>query len=198
MRPLFIVVEGLDGTGKSTLASNLARRLKGVAMATPGPVVREQRAALLQELDDQSARALLYMATVRNAGVTAHQLVAEGRTVVMDRYWLSTVAYARARGASLPWKALEAEMPVPDITLLIALDETVRRRRLHDRGMTEADRETLDAAFADLVMTEMQRQDRPLRPSARIVTDGLDPSSLVERATHVIQTTLHSPKLFSI
>ena len=106
MRPRFVVVEGLDGTGKSTLARNLSEALGGELMSTPGPIGRRFRAELLAEIRDEAARALFYAATVRNAGAIARHRVAMGHWVVMDRYWLSTVAYAKARGASLPWDAL--------------------------------------------------------------------------------------------
>jgi dTMP kinase len=158
MKPngFFVAIESLDGVGKSTLVTNLESALGAVSMATPGPLLRPHMDRLLAPiLRDQLARAILYASTVVREGEFARASAAAGRLVVMDRYWLSTIAYARARGLTSDLSELEATIPRPDLTLLLTLDENERKRRLIDRGnATEADIETLDPTFRTTVLKE--------------------------------------------
>jgi dTMP kinase len=79
----------------------------------------------------------------------------------MDRYWLSTLAYARARGVVIDLSDVEAVVPAPDLTILLTLDEDERMRRIRDRGgATYEDLETAAPAFRDEVLREMRRRDR--------------------------------------
>jgi dTMP kinase len=186
----FIVIEALDGVGTSTLAKGLAARLDGVAMSTPGQRLRPLVNSMLDEFHgDQVAHALLYAATVRSAGIRAREIVGQGLDVVMDRYWLSTVAYALTRGAPIDLNALEPLMPQPDISVLLTLDENERQRRLRARGnATDADIETLDPMFRSRVLHEMRRPrfEPAFRPIEVDVT-GADQVEAVARVLAAIR-----------
>ena len=126
---MFVAIEGLDGVGKTTLVNALAEHYEGEAANTPGPVLRGLTDQILDALgNDQTARCLFYAASVFSEGKRARQAADGGRVVIMDRYWLSTIAYARARGVTLDLSSLEAVVPVPDVTVLLTLEETERLR----------------------------------------------------------------------
>ena len=183
MRPVFIALEALDGVGKTTLARSLAARIGGVAMNTPGDGLREVSGAVLQGLGPhQDARCLFYAATVLARGAEARRTVDDGASVVMDRYWLSTISYARARGVTESFGEVEALVPAPDLTVLLVVDEAERSARLQARGLTAADRETLDSAFRDRVLGEMVSRDRrpELRPGLELDVTGLGPADALE------------------
>lgn len=149
----FIVLEGLDGVGKSTLAQGVAQSLGGVLASTPGTEFASVRGDILQALKhDQLGKALFYAATVSLQGRIATEQARHGGTVVMDRYWASTVAYARARGVTADLDALTPSFAKPDITVLITLDESQRVTRLKRRGATAEDIETLCPDFQATVM----------------------------------------------
>lgn len=153
---MFIVLEGLDGVGKSTLAHGLAHTLGSTLMSTPGGEFAALRGEILHTLhEDQLGKALFYAATVSFQGRKAVEMVARGGTVVMDRYWASTVAYARTRGVTVDLDALGPAIAKPDITVLITLDEAQRVARLTGRGATEEDIETLCPAFKASVMRDL-------------------------------------------
>ncbi len=182
--PLFLALEALDGVGKTTLACDLANRLGGVSMDTPGSELRACSPAVLAALGPhQAARCLFYGASVLVAGQRARALVGGGTTVVMDRYWLSTISYARARGVALDVAAIEEVVPPPDVTVLVTLDEQERQRRLRERGCTEADRETLALEFRARVLREMTSLERalPLRPSFVVDVTGAGRAEAVDR-----------------
>lgn len=189
-RGCFVAIESLDGIGKTTLVANLARDRGGVAMATPGvikPLIPDILAALG---DDQAGRCLLYASTVLAEGGRARQLADAGQFVVMDRYWLSTIAYARARGVAADLSGIEAIVPIPDVTVLLTLDEDERVRRLASRGATtEADRETLNPHFRAAVLREMRRADQRREGLRAIEVDlsGADEARCVLRILEIVR-----------
>jgi dTMP kinase len=184
-RPLFVTVDALDGVGKTTLVSRLAVHLGGVAMDTPGPSLRALRQGVLDGLGpDQLARCVFYLSTVIAEGHKARSLVASGISVVMDRYWPSTAAYARARGVAEDLHRLADLVPRADVSVMLTLDEDERVRRLVGRGkVTAADRETLNPTFRDRVL-------RDLRATTDVVVDvsGASPEEAVVRVSDAIDT----------
>ncbi|EWH01908.1 dTMP kinase [Halomonas sp. BC04] len=153
----FIAIEGLDGVGKSTLVRLLAERFSGHAMCTPGPALRDCRQTVLEAFtDDELAKALFYAASVSSQGKQARSLSERGSWVFMDRYWASTLAYAKARGMTEDLGQLTQILTQPDLTVLLLLDEPERRQRLHFRGATGEDMETLGFGFRQCVLDELQ------------------------------------------
>lgn len=178
----FIVLEGLDGVGKSTLARGLAARLQARVMSTPGESFKSIRNQAMEAFgEDQLARALFYAATVSSEGRKARVIVNKGYTVVMDRYWASTIAYASAREVTADLAALECSLITPDITVLILLDETTRQERLHQRGTTSEDLETISEPFKQAVLAELEK-----RSNIRVDVSGLNPVDSVMKVKSAI------------
>lgn len=152
----FVAIEGLDGVGKSTVLKALAEHFPGHAMSTPGPALHSSRPAILDAFaHDELAKALFYTASVSSEGRHARRLADRGEWVFMDRYWASTVAYAKARGVSADLQALSKSLIAPDITILLVLDEQERQRRLRIRGVTDEDLETLQPDICRCVLGEL-------------------------------------------
>ena len=150
---LFVVLEGGDGTGKSTQAALLSAWLEAggtpvVTTREPGgtPVGRRVRELLLHG-DDVAPRAeaLLYAADrAHHVATVVRPGLAAGATVVSDRYVDSTLAY-QGGGRGLPAEELAGLSAwatgglVPDVTVLLDLDpadaraRTVRRTSAPDR-----------------------------------------------------------------
>ena len=109
MEGKFIVVEGADGSGKSTQAEMLADYLRGrglpvVSVREPGGTkIGENIRSILRspELAGMSVctEMLLYMASrAQLVREVIEPALAAGRVVVADRFLLSTVAYQGAAG----------------------------------------------------------------------------------------------------
>ncbi len=132
----FIVLEGPEGAGKTTLAAGLLRRIDDtgrpcILVREPGgtPVAEAIRAALLDPGQQQDGRQeLLYFATAR-ADLVARVIrpaLAAGTLILSDRFTLSTEAYQiGGRGVSAglvhELNAIATEGLAPDLTLVLDL-----------------------------------------------------------------------------
>lgn len=186
----FIAVEGLDGIGKSTIINGMAKVFSGHAMNTPGDALRDIRKLIIDDFaDDELAKVLFYTATVSSQGKKARNIADSGEWVFMDRYWASTVAYAKTRGVDTDFNMLSSGLVQPDITILLTLDETERQRRLLSRGTTAEDLETLDSGFRQCVLDEYQTH-------ATMVVDisGLDTEPAIQTLEQLITNKVKSMK----
>jgi len=143
---LFIVIEGIDGTGKSTQAKRLAEwfRSEGREVVlsrepTDGPwgkKLRESASTGRLAPDEE----LEYFLNDRRQHVeeVISPALAQGKVVILDRYYFSTMAYQGARGFD-PLKIRrknEAFAPVPHLLLLLDLDVDDALERIGVRGDT--------------------------------------------------------------
>jgi dTMP kinase len=140
---MFIVFEGIDGAGKTTLSRELYKFLirKGIkAVWTREPYDGGIRNLLLSRELSPWEETFLFLTDrglhVRNF-IMPH--LQEGYTVIADRFYLSTLAYQGfGRGLDLELlKRLNGEVTrgiKPDITFLIDLPVELALKRLQNRG----------------------------------------------------------------
>ena len=154
MAPLFLVVEGLDGSGGTTQAARLATwlRVQGRTVVetcepSPGPIGRFIRASLGDPAREVSDAALSWLfAADRHdhlAGVVLPALNA-GSDVVSDRYLLSSLAYQGASVGLARVAELNADFRAPDLTIFLELDPVVSLARVTSRGAPAERFEALD------------------------------------------------------
>jgi dTMP kinase len=173
--PLFIALEGIDGSGTTTQLDRLVAHLRGrnrSAHATRepsvGPIGRLLRQILVGDhrLPDGSpadgpAVALLFAADRRDhLRREIDPALAAGQDVVCDRYLLSSLAY-QADEADGAWVAsLARDLREPDLTLLLDLPVSVaaaRRRaagRIDERYDADAVQERVAARYRALVVRD--------------------------------------------
>jgi dTMP kinase len=139
-RGRFVVLEGIDGCGKSTQANLLARSLGALLTAEPGATSLggELRSLLLdRKRGSVSLRAeALLMAADRAEHVAEiiEPALADRRWVVSDRFTASTLAYqGYGRGIDLseliPVAVFAARGVTPDLQILVDLPVEVARGR---------------------------------------------------------------------
>ncbi len=144
----FITLEGIDGSGKSTISLILQERLKErgidyIAVREPGgtPVGERIRSLLLDPDYSISPIEEVYLyATSRSALVREVILPAlnRGRIVISERYLDSSLAY-QGYGKGVPLKFIyEVNMPAimglyPDLTVLLDIDPYISLKRLEDK-----------------------------------------------------------------
>ena len=183
----FIVIESLDGVGKTTMVRNLARELGALAMGMPGPALKPIREQIQAALGDSKlAHALFYLAVAAAEGAKARAAADAGRNVVMDRFLPSVIAYARARGVDADFDALLPALPRPDVAVLLTLDEDERVRRLGTRAeMSSADRQSLDPAFRGVVLAELEA-----RCDLQVDVTGADERQALRRVVEALERAL--------
>lgn len=158
-----VVIEGLDGAGKRTLANGLTEALaaSGASVATLAfpRYGKSVHADLVQEAlhrghgdlaDSVYGMAMLYALDRSGAADEIRVLRARHDVVLLDRYVASNAAYGAARlhqdadGEFVAWvRALEIDrfgLPVPDAHLLLRVSPEVAAARAEHRARTEADR----------------------------------------------------------
>ena len=111
-KPIFVAIEGLDGSGKSTLARRLAQHLDAEPLTTPMSTLPSEARQAAESMcaDDPLARMLFYASTVAAASQHVRKTLAGGRSVIVDRYWLSTLTYHRVLGAPAWLSEVEASL----------------------------------------------------------------------------------------
>jgi thymidylate kinase len=77
---------------------------------------------------------------------------------VIDRYFLSSQAYAAFRGSALAVDALGGALVPADLTVFVEAPLAVRVARLAARGVTAADRETMAPAADARLRREHERR----------------------------------------
>jgi dTMP kinase len=149
------VIEGIDGTGKSTQVRLLADwlRAQGCEVVTSreptdGPWGRQLReSAVTGRLSLQDELDYFLRDRRQHVDEVIRPALAAGRFVILDRYYFSTMAYQGCRGMdpAVIRASNEAFAPVPDLLLVLDLDVDTALGRVGSRGDTANEFERHDA-----------------------------------------------------
>lgn len=178
---VLITIEGIDGSGKSSLVSSLARLLEDecpVITREPGSTwVGESVRRAIAESADPVTEALLFVADhAAHIATVIRPALADGKLVISDRYSDSRYAYQQVMlegiiDQPLAWlRAVHAGWTIsPDLTFLIVLpiDEAISRM---------GDGRTLEHFEEAGVLSRVQENYLALaaeEPSRFVLVDGL-------------------------
>ena len=189
MTASLIVLEGLDGVGKTTIRAGLAAHLGATALDTPGPTLRQLMPSILEaQHRDVDARVLTYLAAGLAIGRRARAIADAGTPVVLDRYWCSTLAYGRAFGATVDVSAVAMGFAHPDLTILLIIDDAERLRRLQERGVEgEEDVLTQQRAFRSKVLAGYRgQQPEGLGVDVEVDVIGADREEALRRVIEAV------------
>ncbi|KAK0457395.1 thymidylate kinase-domain-containing protein [Desarmillaria tabescens] len=142
-RGAFIVIEGLDRSGKTTQTADLRDKLaaSGNAVNCTNFLVGIHRTTSIgkmidsylqskSELDDHAIH-LLFSANRWELASTIEGLLESGTTVLCDRYAFSGIAFSASKGLPYEWcRSPDVGLPAPD--LVVFLDITPEKAR--ERG----------------------------------------------------------------
>ena len=158
-----VVIEGLDGAGKRTLADGLTKALheEGASVASLAfpRYGRSVHADLIREalhhghgdlVDSVYGMGLLYALDRRGAADDLAAGLKQHDVVLLDRYVASNAAYGAARlrqgadGEFVKWvrdvEIARFGLPVPDVQILLRVTPEVAAERAEHRARAEADR----------------------------------------------------------
>ncbi len=210
-RGRFISLEGIEGSGKSTLTAGLAAalRARGIRLVTtrePGgtPLAERLREVVLQRGDErlspQAETLLMFASRAVHLDNLVRPALERGEWVLCDRYTDATRAYqGGGRGVSREFiESLSREVLgglTPDVTLLLDLPVEAGLQRAHARrkaaGDGDADRfeaetvaffERVRARYLDIAVAEPQR--------VRVLDANQAPTPLLEAAMDALRPLL--------
>lgn len=191
----FIVFEGIDGSGTSTQIKKLVERDLNKFVATAEPTKKETGLFLRKMLGgdfsvDSKTAAYLFAADrcehiYGKDGVI--DLLNQGKIVVSDRYFFSSLAYQSVScGNELP-RLLNSQFPLPEILFYFYIDPEISLKRVEDRNEKKEIYEKIDyqkktAALYEEVINEYLKPE--LKGEMKIIK--IDASKSIEEISQII------------
>lgn len=163
MKGKLIVIEGIDGSGKSTCAKNLAEKLNSINIKTIytfepthsryGAKLRE--GMLSEDLDTEEELLLFVKDRKEHIEYMIKPALEEGYFIILDRYFYSSIAYQGAKGIDIN-RIINMHKDFiikPDIVFIfhlpidIALNRIISKRGIADRFENETYLKKVDKIF---------------------------------------------------
>ncbi len=193
--PKFIVFEGLDGSGKSTLISKLITRLKEknqdvVSSREPGgsPLGEQIRQILTSSSDhpmDAWSEMFLFSASRRQHVIeTIQPALEENKWVLLDRYTASSIAFqGGGRGLDVSYiqklNELSTNNLKASLTVLLDLSVQEAEKRRQNRVADRIEKES--ALFHERVRNSFLEQAKSESSHWLILDASLSPDALFEQ-----------------
>ena len=169
----FIVLEGIDGTGKTTLTKDLASKLNLETTRMPGgsPFAERLRGECRNADISQRVQVLFYSALVTDCNETIiRPAIASGKNIISDRSFGSTFAYqslpAGHEELLLGILANSRDLAIPDLTIYLDIDLDISeiREGMQDRvdvedryaRMKRLEREKIKESYDRLYIRQSQ------------------------------------------
>jgi thymidylate kinase len=200
-RSKFLVIEGCNGVGKSTLARYLGDRLNAVLFHYPPEFTRFRQEANLDEAVATLPRLVYYIgATLQLADLVRSQL-ARGH-VICDRYLSSPLSLLISQGEITEEEICRIAGPfdsylcVPDMVLLLTADYSTATARIRKRAseaaiLTPVQRWVLDSPeFYYKREAALRRFARWLGPLIELDTTRLSVEKLCSSAWMMVAQSL--------
>ncbi len=207
MKGRLIVFEGIDGSGTETQSKMLLKRLSdegihSVRIEYPdyegdlGKLIRlflDRKAELSTEM-----QFLLYAGDMVKDKEKINGWLSEGKTVICDRYFNSTIVYQGIRGFDKNNALGFAEqfgIPKPDIVFLLNISvEESKRRKMDEHG--RLDRNESDRIFLKSVNSSYQKMAEDNVFGKWFVIDGSESKqSIFKKVTNVLMKAGNYPDL---
>ncbi len=171
-RPLFESLEGLRGTGKSTLAPLLAAA-RGAVLVPTVPTCYQLLRREIDRRDNADARLCFYLSALFTATDQIQRYLSAGTPVVVESYFARCLASHEILGARVGI-TLPPGLPQPTAYQLMC-EEDERRRHLAVRDKPASQWDALGECATDRMTCAYRRF-----PARRVDTTGITPEQAIE------------------
>lgn len=134
----FIVIEGADGAGTTTMSKKLAEELEAQWTCEPTDKTIGEKVDEIISSDGYSPEATaLAFASDRMVHLEERVLpwLEKGQVVVSDRYYHSSLVYQPVMGADPDWvKQVNQDALIPDLTVILDISAEIGMERVGERG----------------------------------------------------------------
>ncbi len=186
---MFIVLEGIDGTGKTTVAEILAKYFSYTSFELTQPLFRPFMDTVLGEVDPNVFH-MLNMANLKHTSNLIDAEIALGSNVVCARYTPTTIGYhnvmAVRKGVSKLFSPSAEDYFVtkPDIIFHLTATEEVRQKRMNGRGrITSSDNMMDNHEIRKAILAEFNNMDM-----IELDTSYINPMEVAEKLLTYIET----------
>ena len=207
MRPLFVVMDGVEGCGKSTQIALLAERLRGrgrdvLVTHEPGgtPVGERVRELLLDprypEMTPPTEVLLFCASRAQHCDEVIRPALEAGRIVLCDRFASATAAY-QGHAGGVGVEVVEAVNRVatgglaPDLLIILDLDPALGLRRKHGDRAASGDRiEEKSPAFHRAVRAGFLEHARRSGERAVVIPADGEPEAVHDAILKLVEARL--------
>jgi len=184
-RGLFVVLEGIDGSGKTTISKMLVDRLNRLGFKaeytfepTDSEIVEVIRGKYSEYRDAYVDALTFALDRLLHLKRKVIPLLRDGFIVVSDRYMYSSVAYQAASGAPIEWVLLVNKYALkPDVTIYLDVDPETGLRRKQFKATRFPEFEVIDFArrvrevYLELVKRGLMISINATRPIEEVYRD---------------------------
>jgi dTMP kinase len=175
-KPLFIVIEGMDGVGKTTITKLLAKSLNAITYKIPPLELNSIRDTI--DNSNKYAKFFYYLSATYYTSWNIQLSIKAGKSVVCDRYYQTTLsAYDDEVVNLVKREQIIDKLYKPDFCFLLTVSEEERIKRLNSRGyLSNDDIESID----NKVLREAQMSKYYQMDMIQIDTTGKTEQNIVD------------------
>ena len=144
VKRVLIAIEGIDGAGKTTQAKILKKELerRGYDVIRLSEPTKGKWGKKIKELSSRGKNPstkelfeLFFLDRIEDVNKNIIPALKKGQTVILDRYYMSSVAYQGAGGLDPAFIESENQKiaPKPDITIILDLPPKIAVKRIEHR-----------------------------------------------------------------
>ena len=198
----FLVIEGCNGVGKSTITEYLSARAGASTFHYPPEFVSFRRDLQLDECLAPLPRLAYYLAATLHLSDLVRVQLTKGH-VICDRYLASPLSLMLAESAIEETEArrlterFESYLCAPDLTLLVTAEHAMISARIHNRSLksgmlTPVARRMIESKeFFHKRENASRRLAMRLGPVVELDTTNLSPEEMCNSAWSLLASNLH-------
>ena len=168
---LFVVLEGVSGTGKTTIAKLLTERINGVFYSTPSGDFQKIREKI-HAMENIQFLFYFYLSSVIFASEEIKKII-KNKPVICDRYIHTTLCYYQALGLNTSINQVKLEILAPDFIFLLTCNKNIQDERLNTRGRSNHD--VIEDRYIQKILNEYRKYHL-----TKIDTTNLSPNQIVD------------------